>query len=120
MADPALVGRRVGLDLGGVITQRGRARKLVTGALHGMAELVRHLGPENVFIISRVDTDEAKTHHLSKLEQRNFFQITQMNPRHVFWTRSYRGPESKGPGPGQSELARAKQESTTVSHRLQA
>jgi len=119
-APAAPTPRVVGLDLGGVITQQGEPDKLVSGALKGVAQLVKALGSKHVVIISRVNSDRAAERHMETLYKLNFFTSTGFNPEQVYWSRAFQGRESKGPGPSQSDHAGGRQKSITASYGLRA
>lgn len=99
--------RRVGLDLGGVITCQGQGHLLVAGAEAGVARLVRELGPHQVHVISRVNSPQGVKYHLAELEQANFFQKTGLDPANIHWVTDFYGPDSKGPQPSQSKVLNA-------------
>jgi hypothetical protein len=98
---------RVGLDLGGVITRQGQGHLLVPGAEAGVARLVQELGPDQVHVISRVNSANGAKRRLAELEQANFFQKTGLRPANVHWVTAFFGPHSKGPQPSQSKALRA-------------
>ena len=97
----------MGLDLGGVITRQGEGHLLVEGAEAGVACLVRELGPDQVHLISRVNSAEGSARRLQQLQRADFFKTTGLDPANVHWVTSYDGRDSKGLCPSQSEVLRA-------------
>lgn len=94
------VTRRFGIDVGGVITDRVNDRAdtsffsdnflsttAVGGAFDAIATIVRTLGRENVFVISKCGPAvQAKTGKW--LEHHRFFDVTGMDPQNLHFCRT--------------------------------
>lgn len=96
--------RRVGLDLGGVISLPGHGQRLVRGAVEGVARLVRDLGRDQVYIISRANSEEAARHRRAQLERTRFFKKTGFDHSNMHWSKTHDGADSKGPQPSPFQI----------------
>jgi len=98
--------RRIGIDIGGVLTRDGGDQTRdrsgdwgsdweAPGAFEGVRQLVGVFGPSNVFLVSKASEDmQRQTKHW--LDQTKFCEVTGVPPKNIEFVRSRDGPEGKG------------------------